>query len=372
MQNFYYPDYRGNNILNITASLASFLNCPNGNPTVPELDSELNKGYKNVVFVVFDALGTHPLSVNSPKGYFSKHIVKEMTTVFPSTTACASATLLSGLYPSQHGRFGWCMYLAEMGGRVDILVGRKSEDHSVTYDMAKIREMFPLKPFYENAKTDYRITSLLPDIIFDGKENTRQCENTDQLFSDLYDICKKGGKNFVYAHCPEPDRQFHRYGVTDVHAQEKVAEIERRTEEFVRSFPDTLMIVTADHGQTDIAGYVPMYRDEKLMSMLDAPLSIEPKAVSLTPKKNMEDAFIAYFNQTYGEDFVLMAVKDLVAMGVFGPPDEKLRYLGKYLAVGTFTHKMALMHCMTDCFPGQHTSLTEEMLVPLILLTNKK
>ena len=42
--------------------------------------------------------------------------------------------------------------------------------------------------------------------------------------------------------------------------------------------------------------------------------------------------------------------------------------LGDYLAAGTYTHKQALLTPKSTRYKGHHTSLTEEMEVPLILL----
>ena len=59
---------------------------------------------------------------------------------------------------------------------------------------------------------------------------------------------------------------------------------------------------------------------------------------------------------------------DLVAKGYFGDRGDKADFLGDYLAVGTYTHKQALLTPNSTRYKGHHTSLTEEMEVPLILL----
>ena len=60
----------------------------------------------------------------------------------------------------------------------------------------------------------------------------------------------------------------------------------------------------------------------------------------------------------------------LVAEGYFGARGDKADLLGDYIAVGTYTHKQALLTPNSTRFKGHHTSLTEEMEVPLILLGN--
>ena len=52
------PDFR-QNIVNISATLAEFLGCPNDKPILPDLAQALRAGYKNVVLLVLDGLGMH-------------------------------------------------------------------------------------------------------------------------------------------------------------------------------------------------------------------------------------------------------------------------------------------------------------------------
>ena len=365
---FIYPDYNGNNVLNVASSLSSFLGNPNGNPTVPELDEELKKQYKRVIFLVFDALGTYPLALDTPPdGFFRKNTVKTLTTVFPSTTACASATMISGLYPSEHGRFGWCMYLPEMGGRVDILVGTRSEGDREKVDADILKKRFPLRGFYLDNKTDYRVYSILSAIIDDGNPDRIVEETVSGVFSRLYEICSRDEKQFVYVHCPQPDNIFHHRGVDSEASKKMVEDIQARTKKLSEDLEDTLIIVTADHGQVNIDGFVPLYRDKTLESMLSAPPDIEVRAVCMHVKEDKKETFEKYFSEKYGDNFVLLKTKDLVDRGVFGPRTKKTDELGDYFAVA-YTNVLAMLHPFTSVFLGQHTSLTAEMEVPLILL----
>ena len=57
-------------------------------------------------------------------------------------------------------------------------------------------------------------------------------------------------------------------------------------------------------------------------------------------------------------------------MGVFGPKGDMGYLLGDYIAIGTFTNKIGLLTPESHKFLGHHTSLTDEMLVPLIMFNN--
>lgn len=131
---------------------------------------------------------------------------------------------------------------------------------------------------------------------------------------------------------------------------------------------DTLLIVSADHGQVDIAGYVNLYEDERLMNLLEIYPFMEARASAFLVKEGRGQEFERYFQSRYGEDFVLFRCTELVEKGYFGNRGKKADLLGDYLAVGTGTHKQALLTLNSTRFKGHHTSLTEEMEVPLILL----
>ena len=60
----------------------------------------------------------------------------------------------------------------------------------------------------------------------------------------------------------------HQQGVSSPQAREVMGEISRGIQNFLKTVKDTLLIVSADHGQVDVAGYVDLYGDEKLMGML--------------------------------------------------------------------------------------------------------
>lgn len=133
---------------------------------------------------------------------------------------------------------------------------------------------------------------------------------------------------------------------------------------------NTLFIVTADHGMIDIKGRLYLYKDEKLMNMLKVRPYLEARAVSFRVKEEERENFEKYFSKKYGKHFTLFTAKELVDKNCFGKTGDKETLLGDYVAVGTYTHRMAMLSPNAMNFKGHHTSLTEEMLVPLILIKN--
>ena len=134
---------------------------------------------------------------------------------------------------------------------------------------------------------------------------------------------------------------------------------------------NTLLIITADHGQIDIADYVEFYKDEELNGMLKCPPFLDARTPAFIVKPGMHKKFEIKFKQKYGKDFKLFKSQDLIKKGYFGNQGKYGYLLGDYIAVGTYTHKQFLMFEKSHRFKGHHTSLTEEMLVPLIMIGKK-
>ena len=124
MVRFIKPNFKKSN-LNISATMAEFLGATNSNSTLPVLKRELNKNYKNVVFIIFDGLGINPIAINLEKNaILRKGIVKMLVSTFPSTTTNATTSLATNTYPLQHGWLGWSLNFPEIHRNLDIYMGK--------------------------------------------------------------------------------------------------------------------------------------------------------------------------------------------------------------------------------------------------------
>lgn len=365
------PDFN-NNILNITATLAEFLGCPNDNPVLSDLKKELNKGYKNVVLLILDGLGKYPIGKNLPADAFLvRHIRRILTSVFPSTTTNATTTLLSNRYPMEHGWFGWCLYFEELKKVVNLFP--ETDSHTgEPIEKGYVGRVLPVEPFYKRANGEYRTSVVAPAFWHGDEENRNIFETFGEMFGHIERICRGAGKQFVYAYCAEPDSTMHRFGVTSAEARRVIGELNEGVEALCAKLADTLFIVTADHGQIDVDGYIEIYKDEELTSLLEWPPYLEARATAFKVKEGMRDEFAALFRKKYGEDFELLDVQTLIRENYFGgtPAYPHAKLLGDYIAVGT-THKIMKLGPLSHDFKGHHTSLTEEMEVPLILIGDK-
>ena len=372
MQKLIKPDWK-NSILNISATLAEFLGAPNENATLEALKDELAKGYKNVVYICFDGMGINPLEVNlSQDDFLRKHIVKTLTSTFPSTTTNATTSLCTNKLPLEHGWLGWSLHFDELGRNVDIYMHRDSqtgEQIDWQYPMIDDGDCY----FYHATRSDYEISTVFPKYVTCKAELNHEIQGVDDVFDAVREICSKPGKQFVYAYCPEPDYSMHEFGVTSPEAQKLIRHISENLQKLRNDTQDTLFVVSADHGQVDIAGYIDFGADVELMSMLECPPYLDSRSPAFKVKRGKKRQFAELFKKRYGEDFVLFRTSELIKRGYFGDRGSYGYLLGDFIASGTYTNKMFILPKAGEeifYMKGHHTGLTKEMLVPLIMFNS--
>lgn len=369
---FIKPDFN-NNIVNISATLAEYFNVKTNKATLPVLEDYLKQDYKNIVFIIFDGLGMYPINENLDNSSFIKNNVKQvLTSTFPSTTTNATTTLLTAKYPLEHGYLGWSLYFEELSRAVDIYLS--SDSYTQDYiDPEFIKERLPIEPYYKYAKTDYKINKVVPEYWHDGiEENRYTFFHPYEMFELLDELLNREGKQFIYTYCPQPDYTMHKCGATSQEAKEVINELDESLEKLVVNHDDTLFIITADHGHIDVEECIEFYKDKELNDMLKWPPILEPRAAGFKVKEEYKEKFKDIFNNRYGNDFVLLETSYLLEQGYFGDIlTENTKLLGDYMAIAT-SDKLLLFSENHKRFKGHHTSLTKEMLVPLIIKGSKK
>ena len=109
------PDYQNGSIVNLMASIRAALG-PGRSDYAPlaALPPDELADARNVLLLVVDGLGYEYL-LGRGETQLGRHLRARLTSVFPSTTASAITSFLSGTAPQQHGLTGWFMYFRELG-----------------------------------------------------------------------------------------------------------------------------------------------------------------------------------------------------------------------------------------------------------------
>jgi len=426
-----FPDYN-KNIVNVSATLAGFLDVSSRHKVLPALADELVKGYKNVVFLCFDGLGVHPLEKNlGKKDFLRAHIKDTLTSVFPSTTTNATTTLVSASRPAEHGWFAWSLYLEKAGKVVDLFCDRNHYDYTDVVTADFVRKQLPYEAYYLKAESHceedaehrtkqslhedkplssgkgnlgrfahrdcllavaarvpnvaaaprndnrYEINTVFPRFVTeDLAKNNHYFDILDEQFEHLSTICKKEGKQFVYGYNPQPDGVMHQFGVTSHEAKKYIKSINDAVADFAAAHPDTLLIITADHGMTNVQSAIKTWEDPDLLDLLEVPPYGDPRVMIVKVKKDKTMDFLAHMRKKYKADVNVYLSKALINKGVFGNgklpnPRVTLDRLGDFMVV--IKTAKYFRFCESDGdYKGMHTGLTpEEMLVPLIIVGGK-
>lgn len=372
-----YPNFR-HSIVNIAATMAKFLGQEPAHPTLPALAKKLNPNYQNVVYIVVDGMGSRILQKNLPaKSFLRRHQVDEVTSVFPSTTAAATTSLVSALTPAEHGWFAWSVDFD--GAVIELFRNRNFYTHELTADRDFARHKLPYRNLWDYQKTEREIYTCYPGKISTKIHSPHEIEfrTLGQMFRQLDQLCTAPKPKFVYAYYADFDSTMHAYGTTARQSRHLLRRIDRKMQRLAKRHADTLFVLTADHGQTDVKGYTYICDDPEIQACLEHPFSLDPRGICFKIKPDMEEQFKQAF-QKYTADYVLFPSAELIQKGVFGDfttHPQYQKYLGDYIAVGTNTAKMMIFqrgderHRHKHLYRGTHTGMTaDEMYVPLIVV----
>ncbi len=387
------PDYAGGSLVNLMASIGEALGYRqperSGHAPLELLPPRQLRDARNIVLLVLDGLGDLHLTHRGTQTRLAAHRIGRMTSVFPSTTATAITTFLTGATPREHGLTGWHLWLDEIAAVVSILPcrtrgeGRPLREAGVN-PLLLFREPTPLA-----ARLAATCATVSPRWIIDSDYNLTHSgpalrfpwETRDQLFDRIVDAVRAPaeGRRFVYAYYPEIDAASHDHGPDSL---EVAAELWRIDEAFGRLLErlkgtDTAVLVTADHGFIEAPAdrNLELDRHPAIASMLSRPLCGERRLAYAYVLPECSADFPAALRAEFGDAVRAVPSAALVADGWFGP-DRGHDHPSFPSRIGDWTLMMAPGWTLKDWLPGErrhrlvgvHGGTTpEEMYVPLLM-----
>jgi len=380
------PDYQGGSIVNLMASIISARGGASAYPPLRLLPPETMRGVTNLVLLVIDGLGADYLATHSPAGILSRNLRGVITSVFPSTTAAAIPSFLTGDAPQQHGLTGWFTWLRELGCVMTVLPGHPRYG-GAGYRRAGIdpARLYGLVPLPQRIRTEMFVVA--PDFIAGSDFNQALSQGAQVVpFPDLADMFRATAAvlrrdrepKYLYLYWPKLDTLGHHHGIGSAPAVRHLTEIEQALTDFgvQAAGSDTLILVTADHGQVDTspAGRIEVTDHPALASCLALPPCGEPRAAFCYLKPGAVDTFTDYCRTQLPEHLEAVPSEELLARGLFGIGEPHPRLTER---IGDFTllmrgHSVIREHLPSETAQvqiGAHGGLSRaEMLVPLSLL----
>jgi hypothetical protein len=210
---------------------------------------------ESVVLVLIDGLGAIPLRAHAghartlTAGMAKKDVAYS---VFPSTTAAALTSLLTGAWPGEHGLVGYRV----LDRSRDVLVNQLTGWESEGLDPATWQAM---PTIFERARAEGRPTFAVGVAAYSHSGFTRAtlrgadfvaASSPAQRIETAYDLAERHPGSLVYCYLPEADKAGHRHGVASL---EWVTALEAIDGALARRVPPGVgVIVTSDHGMVDV------------------------------------------------------------------------------------------------------------------------
>lgn len=319
-------------LANLMASLAaarSYGNLPCA--PLPELPPAELASTRHLVLLVIDGMGEAQVRAHIPDGRLARARIATLESVFPSTTASAIGTFLTGLPPGQHGLTGWHIWFAAIASQLAVLpLSRRGMRSPAPEAEAWAHSLLDATPLADRLPHPTAIIS--PEWIVDSPFNRRLSGRARRIgyrtlsgmFSALETAIKAATPSYIYAYWPEFDSRAHEQGPDGPKAVAALHELERELASFLdrTQGAEATLLVTADHGfiATSAAHLIDLGDTPELVAMLAHPLSGERRATYVHLKPGCRQAFRAGIEARHGHALWCMDSVDLLAQGWFGPP----------------------------------------------------
>ena len=337
-----------------------------GGKTLAAVDRYLDKGYKNVVVLLLDGLGTRIMERNLREDSFLRANFKSsISSVFPPTTVAATTAVMSGLQPIESAWLGWDCYYPQVDKNVTVFFNTEQGT-----DIEVSTENIPW--------TYYGYESVVNRLVREGKNAYNAIpflppfpKTFPEICDRIEELCESEGEKYIYAYWDEPDSVMHKYGCYSAEARDVIGDLDKTVKKLAGKLKDTLLIVTADHGHID-GRNVSITDYPAIMECLVRMPSVEPRALNLFVKEEKRAQFERAFNKEFGEDFVLLTKEEVYETKLFGtgePHKNVDAMIGDYLAVAItdltiFNNREEAKH-----FKSVHAGYTrEELTIPLIVI----
>ncbi len=365
-----FPDFN-NNIVSLSNSLLKHYGIKPFHPTLGVLDEVLAQGKKNIIFMILDGLGENILKKHlKEQSFLRRHCVGTISSVFPPTTAAATTSFHSGLYPIEHGWLGWMPYFKDINRVVEIFLNRDYYSGE-KLGQPKLADLLPYKTIYKritehNPAVKYH--QVFPDFVPNGaKSFAEMCVK----ISDI--VAKDNSPKLISSYWINPDSTTHDYGVSSPEVRDVLSDIDNHLQKLSQNLTDTLLIISADHSQIDVE-YISLNGYPELDDCLRLPLSLEGRCASLYIRDDKREFFSQRFQELFGEYFILLSKQDFLQSGLLGKGIKHPMvddFIGDFVAIGiknkciSYQEPGGIKHTP---LLGNHAGLTaEEMNVPLIL-----
>jgi Type I phosphodiesterase / nucleotide pyrophosphatase len=370
------PDYEGACIANVVPALfADHHSDGAGRDWLPPAVQHA----RQLVLLVVDGLGWEQLRARSalaPTLSAAAGIERAITSVAPTTTACALTSITTGRRPCDHGLLGYRLALGDeilnvlrwtigSGRARDVRRTVPARTFQPCPSFSSAPRPVPVVSKDEFGGTGFTAAHLGNSTLHGYKVLSSLPIEVGRLMRD--------GEPFVYAYYDGIDKVAHGNGLGELYDAELRA-VDRLVGDIAAELPaGAVLVVTADHGQIDVGPRVELLGSEIMSSVRF--MSGEGRFRWLHAKTGAASDLHQATSERYADTTWVLHRDELVEDGMFGGPltDELIGRLGD---VALIPHAPIAFVDPADTgesrLQSRHGSLTpDEMLVPLVALVGR-
>ena len=363
-------------IVSVSNSVLEHYKVPHQYKSLDVLDKALAENYQNVVLMIIDGMGTDILEKHLPADSFLRsHVVTDISSVFPPTTAAATTAYHSGLPPIASGWMGWMEYIPQYDKIIELFYnteyysGKKMNFPAVAETVLKYESIYS-KVAKAHPEVEYH--KIFPSFDQNG------VKSFDEMCVRLRKETQQNtSKKLFSVYWTEPDHSMHQYGVCAKEVKNILKDINAKLEDLARSLKDTILIISADHGIIDVQeDLLNNYPD--LCACFLRPPALEARFKTFFIKEGKDQEFQTLFEKYFGKDFVVYTKQEFLASHILGYGEQHPiveESLGNFVIIGVTdkelrytTGERAVEHMVAD-----HAGFSKaEMTVPLIIIKKQK
>ncbi len=408
-QHFVKPLYQSYCFANMPATI-QYLLTGQGQSALPmDVFGTLPTRYNKVVLIFLDAFGWrffgqfadhYPLLKRS----LQQGAVSKLTSQFPSATAAHVTCINTGLNPAQSGVFEWNYYEPLVDAIINPLrfsYAGDNQQNTLKASGVAPEAFYPSRTFHQvlhnlgiqshvfqpanNARSTYS------SAIFKGTTSRFAFHTIEQALDQLTErvLSKEESPAFYLLYYDTIDTTSHLAGPGSQALAEELeyffSALEQRFYQKLRqTTDDTLLMITADHGQIEVSPDTTCYLNHDLPDLVHA-LRTNQAGKPLVPAGSARDMFLYVKEEVIDETVEQLQrsltgraevhlVYDLITQNFFGSPKPSQTFLSRVGNVVILPYARETVWWFEQDrfamrFHGHHGGLTpEEMEIPLLLL----
>jgi len=366
---------------------------------------DIPREYDKVILILIDGLGWNNFDKYCKNYNFTKHltnngVISMITSQYPSTTAAEITTINTNQQVCEHGIYEWFYYEPEVDAIIAPLLFSYAKDEArgtLTASGIKLNKIFPKNSFYKHLGKD-GIKSFIfqPSLFSDSPYTNHIFEPAVKIgYESLEDglntlrkcVLSEKSKSYFYFYFGEFDSFLHSHGSSAKGAKKILDNLFENLEVFYKSISKsekTLIIITSDHGQSNINPEETIYLNEKFPQIKKL-IKKNKKGEYLAPAGQCRDMYL-YIKEEYFEEAFIFLTKalrndaavfktnDLLKKGFYGNKKVSsifLKRLGN-IALVCYEGKSVWWYKKGEFeqnYHGHHGSLTrDEMEIPFLCI----